>query len=150
MALPYENASSGDRAYVEMQRILDKFGCDNFGMMTKNSDGITLVTFTHKSRPICIEASWKGYAAAWLRENPWTDRRKSTQTEWQSRAIAQGKIAVPSMIRDWVKAQVTMVEIGAFEFDEAFLPHIQLSDGRRVIDHAKEKGLLALPSPTTQ
>lgn len=147
MGLPYENASSGDRAYAEIQKILDKFGCDNFGMMTKNSDGTTLVTFEHQSRPVCIEASWKGYAAAWLKEHPYTDRRKATRLEWESRAIAQGKIAVPSMIRDWVKAQITMIEIGAFEFEEAFLPHVQLSDGRRVIDHARDSGMLALPKP---
>lgn len=147
MGLPYENASSGNRAYVEMQKFLDKFGCDNFGMMTKNAEGTTLVTFQHGDRPICIEASWKGYASAWLKENPWSHRRKSSKDEWSSRAIAQGKVAVPSMIRDWVKAQITMVEIGAFEFDEAFLPHIQLTDGRRVIDHARDGGLLGLPKP---
>ncbi|MEM1040862.1 MAG: hypothetical protein AAGI12_15485 [Pseudomonadota bacterium] len=130
-----------------MQKFLDKFGCDNFGMMTKNADGTTLVTFTHNGKAICIEASWKGYASAWLAEYPWNSRRKSDRSTWNARAIAQGKIAVPSMIRDWVKAQITMVEIGAFEFDEAFLPHIQLTDGRRVIDHARDGGLLGLPKP---
>lgn len=133
-ATTHENASSGDRAYVEIQKVLDKFGCDNFGMMTKNAEGTTLVTFTHQGRSICIEASWKGYAAAWLREHPWTNRRKASQNEWQSRAIAHGKVAVPSMIRDWVKAQITMIEIGAFEFEEAFLPH------------ARAAGMLALPA----
>ena len=147
MPLPYENASSGDRAYVDLQKVLDRFGCDNFGMMTKNNEGVTLITFTHKDRPITIEASWKGYAGAWLKENPWNHRRRMDRSAWESKAIAHGKIAVPSMIRDWVKAQVTMIEIGAMDFEEVFLSHIMLPTGRRVIDHVRDTQLLALPKP---
>jgi hypothetical protein len=29
MALPYENATSGDKAFAEIQKILGRFGCDN-------------------------------------------------------------------------------------------------------------------------
>lgn len=149
-ALPYENASSGDKAYAEMQKVLDKFDCDNFGMMTSNANGTTLIRFTHKDQPICIEASWNGYAQAWLKENPWSNRRNATRDQWTMKALQKGKMAVPSMIRDWVKAQIIMVEIGAFDFEEAFMPHIQLADGRRVIEHARENGLLKLTDASAE
>lgn len=139
MTLPYENATSGDRAYQEIQKILDRFGCDNFGMMTKNAEGRTLITFTHRGRNICVEASWGGYAQAWMKAHPYSTRMRCDHNEWNQRALDKGKLAVPSMIRDWVKAQVMMIEIGAFEFEEAFLSHIMLPSGRRVIDIAKDR-----------
>ncbi|MDZ7824210.1 MAG: hypothetical protein U5K75_09380 [Ahrensia sp.] len=56
MTLPYESASSGDNAFKEMQRILEKFDCDNFGMQNSNADGVVRITFTHKSATINFEA----------------------------------------------------------------------------------------------
>ena len=38
MGLPYENATSGDRAYADIQKILGRFGCDNYGIMQKAKD----------------------------------------------------------------------------------------------------------------
>lgn len=37
MSLPYESATSGDRALIEIQRILGKFGCQRFGTMSTPS-----------------------------------------------------------------------------------------------------------------
>jgi ubiquinone/menaquinone biosynthesis C-methylase UbiE len=34
MPLPYENATSGDKALAEIQRVLQRFGCQRFGVMT--------------------------------------------------------------------------------------------------------------------
>ena len=39
----------------------------------------------------------------------------------------------------------TAVECGVLEFEAAFMPHMLLKDGRRVIDAAREAG--ALPPP---
>lgn len=69
MALPYENATSGNRALDDIQKILTKFGASRFGTMTDTEAGILLVQFTYRSRDVSISASVNGYAAAWLREH---------------------------------------------------------------------------------
>ncbi|MDZ7824209.1 MAG: hypothetical protein U5K75_09375 [Ahrensia sp.] len=40
-------------------------------------------------------------------------------------------MAAPSILRDWVKSQVLMIELGAMKFDEVFMPHImrQMAEG---------------------
>ncbi|MGI8425023.1 MAG: hypothetical protein ACR2M4_00155 [Actinomycetota bacterium] len=70
MTIPYESATSGDRALAELQRILAKFGCSTFGTMVDVERGCTLVVFRWRGRQVSLEASWKGYAAAWLKEHP--------------------------------------------------------------------------------
>ena len=69
MSLPYENATSGERAVQDMQKILRGFGCSSFGQMMDYETGELLVQFKYKGRPVSVKASVNGYAAAWLREH---------------------------------------------------------------------------------
>jgi hypothetical protein len=66
MTIPYATATSGDKALMELQRILGKFGCQSFGTMTDAEKGETIVQFRWRNRDVSLRASWKGYAAAWL------------------------------------------------------------------------------------
>ena len=52
----------------------------------------------------------------WLKENPWTDKRKSSPHEWGAKALKQGHVAVNSVLRDWIKGQVTAIETGVLSF----------------------------------
>lgn len=132
--LPYENVDAKD-ALAELQVALAKFGCGTFGTMTDVERGMTLVQFKWRDRQISIEASWKGYAAAWLKLNPRATHQK---------ALDLGKRAVASCLRDWVKGQITAVECGVMSFEVAFMPHMLLPSGRRVIDEVQAN---LLPSP---
>ena len=38
MSIPYSEATSGDKALLELQKTLAKFGCQSFGTMT-DADG---------------------------------------------------------------------------------------------------------------
>ena len=64
MSLPYENATSGDKAFAEIQKILGRFGCDNYGIMHKAKEQITLVQFEHRGRVVQLPGHWGGYASA--------------------------------------------------------------------------------------
>jgi hypothetical protein len=63
----------------------------------------------------------------------------------QQRAQACGEVAAPSILRDWIKGQVTAVEVGMMPFEHAFMSHILLPTGERLIDKAQA----LLPSPTS-
>jgi hypothetical protein len=61
-------------------------------------------------------------------------------------ALEQGHVAVNSILRDWIKGQVTAVECGILSFEAVFMPYMLTSDGRRpLIERIPD--LLPLPEP---
>ena len=146
MALPYQNATSGHRAMEEVQKILRGFGCTKFATGEDFETGEVFIQFEHRGRPVSLKASAKGYAAAWLKENEWNTRRRCTKTQHEAKALEIGAIAVYSVLRDWVKGQVTAIEIGILSFESAFLSHIMLPNGKRVIEELQDKKMLPGPS----
>jgi len=144
MTLPYSNASSGAAALEEAQRILDSFGCDRFGVMTDNRAGELIVQFTHRGRDVTLRASFKGYAAAWLKENPYSSRRKTTEAQYKAKALDQAKISVNSILRDWIKAQITAIEVGMLSFEAAFLGQIVLPNGQSVLEASAAAGYIRI------
>lgn len=142
MTLPYSRATSGDKAIAEVQKMLKTFGCDKFGVMQDYAAGTMIVQFEWKGHQVTFPASINGYAAMWLKENPWNRNRKSTREEWQARALEIGGFAVCSILRDWIKAQVMAVETGLVTFEEVFLAHIHTGSGQRFIEFAKSHTLI--------
>ena len=142
MSLPYENTTSGKNAMGEIQRILQAFGCTKFGFMEDVAEESILCQFEYRGRQVSVKASAKGYAAAWLRENPWNTQRRSTERQHHEKAMRIGRVAVYSILRDWIKGQITAVECGILSFEGAFLGSIMLPSGQTVLDHIKSKNLL--------
>lgn len=146
MPLPYSNATAGQAALNDIQKILRAFGCSKFATGTDWDSGEVFIQFEHQGRLINLRASAKGYAAAWLRENPWNTRRKGNLEQHQSRALEIGSVAVYSILRDWVKGQVTAIDTGVMTFEAAFLSHIMLPSGRSVIEEVQQRKMLPGPS----
>lgn len=155
MTLPYETATSGERALAETQRILAKFGCQSFGTMIDVERGVTVVQFKWQGRLVSLEASWAGYAEALRRAHPThcstsarSPKHASTPREEQRerRFLEQAKVSVCSVLRDWTKAQVTAIECGTLTFEQAFLAHLHLASGERVIDRIRADKLLPPPA----
>jgi len=147
MSIPYQDSKAGQNALAELQNVLLKFGCSTFGTMVDTERGMTIVQFRWRSRMVSLEASWKGYAVAWLKSRPYhIGRTKVTRQEHEKRALEQAKLSVCSLLRDWVKGQVTSVECGIMSFEAAFMPHMLLPSGERLIDRVTADNLLALPN----
>ncbi len=145
MSIPYEKATAGDRAINEMQKTLSAFGCQSFGTMTDNERQVMIVAFKWRDRQVHLEASWKGYAQALLKSRGHLKGYGESQRRREERALEQAKVSVCSVLRDWVKGQTTAVECGVLSFETAFMPHMLLKDGRRVIDAAQQANLLPAP-----
>ena len=142
-SIPYATATSGANALSELQRVLEKFGCQSFGTMVDAERGCLIVQFRHRSRTVMLEASWQGYAEAWKKANPWSLRSRSSGADYEERALRQARISICSILRDWVKGQVTAVECGVMSFEAAFLPHMVTTDGRRLVDAVQAQLLIA-------
>ena len=145
MSLPYETATAGDRALTELQRSLSAFGCQSFGTMIDQERQVIIIAFKWRNRQVQLEASWKGYAQAWLKEHPYKHRMRGSRQDHDAKALAQGRTSVCSVLRDWVKGQTTAVECGIMSFEAAFMPHMLLSTGERLIDRIEREKLLPPP-----
>lgn len=142
MGLAYATATSGRKALEQIEKILVGFGCGKFASGIDYETGDVFVQFEHRKRPVEFRASSKGYAAAWLRENPWSNRKQCTKDEHERKAMQIGSVAVYSILRDAIKGQVTAIETGIWSFEETFLSHIMLPSGQRVIDEIHNQKLL--------
>ena len=142
MTVPYENAVAGDRARGEITRLLSGFGCSSVGFMDDFADHSVLLAFVYRERRVQLRASAKGWAALYLRENPWHNRRRCSAADWESKAVLQGMIAVSSALRDWVKGQVTAIETGIVPFDHVFLPYMVTGTGETVAERFDSGGWL--------
>lgn len=152
MSLPYETTTAGDRALMDLQKALSAFGCQAFGTMTDEEHQKIVVAFRWRNRNVQLEASWKGYAVAWLKEHPYTCRTKGSKQEHEAKALKQARTSVCSVLRDWVKGQTVAIECGIMSFEAAFMPHMLLPTGERVIERVQaqllppeESNVVALP-----
>ena len=138
MSIPYASASSGSKAREEILKILQRFGCESVGFMDEFHTKTLILAFTYRGRNIQLKATAQGWANAYLKENPYTYRMKKNKQEHEEKALNQGMIAVNSILRDWVKGQMTAVETGILTFEHVFMPYMLMNDGRVLADHASE------------
>ncbi|MEH7877020.1 hypothetical protein V7799_04830 [Rhizobium laguerreae] len=146
MTLPYENSTSGRSAMDDIRKTIQAFGCSKFAPMEDFDEGKVIIQFEYRGRMVQVSASAKGYAAAWLRQNPHTPRMRKTRIEHERAALAKGQVAVWSILRDWIKGQLTAIETGILSFEAAFLGHILLPTGETIHERISTQGLLPAPS----
>jgi hypothetical protein len=144
MSVPYASAATGTKAREEITKILRRFGCEEIGFMDNFNEHTVLLAFTHRGRRVQLNASAKGWAQMWLRENPWSSRCRRSRIDHEQDALKQGHVAVNSVLRDWIKGQLTAVECGILSFEAVFMPFMLTSDGRPLHERAAE---LPLPAP---
>lgn len=145
MSLPYENSTSGERALRDIQKLLRGFGCSKFGSMIDDEAKEIMVQFEYRGRPVSVRASIRGYAAAWLKAHPYTYRMKGSKLEHERKAMQIASTAVYSILRDWIKGQITAIETGILTFEGAFLGQILLPSGQTVLERLKTDNLLPAP-----
>jgi hypothetical protein len=139
-------ATSGGAAREEITRILRRFGCESVGFMDDFADKSVLLAFVHRGRSVQLRASAKGWAQMYLRVNPWNSKRRQKQHEYEVHALNQGLIAVNSILRAWVKGQITAIECGILSFEAVFLPYMLTVDGRPMLERLREEKLLPAPA----
>jgi len=144
MSIPYAHANSSN-ARAEIMKILRRFGCESVGFMDDFDNHAVVLAFTHRGRPVQLRASAKGWAALHLKENPYNNRRSGTQHDYEQQALQQGHAAVNSILRDWIKGQVTAVECGVLQFEAVFMPYMLMKDGRPLIELVREQDVLPAP-----
>jgi hypothetical protein len=54
-----------------------------------------------------MRAAGIGWAQMYLKRNPYSGYRRTSCSNYEQEALRQGYIAVNSILRDWIKGQVT-------------------------------------------
>ena len=142
-SVPYAGAITGTKAREEISKVLRHFGCESIGFMDDYQQHEVLLAFKHRGRQVQLRASAKGWAQHYLKEKPWSYSRRSSRQEYEQAALQQGHAAVNSILRDWIKGQVTAIECGILSFEAVFLPFMLTHDGRPLIERVTE----LLPKP---
>lgn len=145
LAVPYASATSGAKARDEITKLLQRFGCESVGFMDDFAKHEVILQFLHRGRPVQLRASAKGWAAMFVRAKPWHKRSRKTRDAYERAALAQGSIAINSILRDWVKGQVTAIECGVLSFEAVFMPYMLTGDGRSVIERVQAAKMLPAP-----
>ncbi len=145
MSVPYASASTGAAARDEITKILRRFGCESVGFMDDFDKHEVLLAFTHRGRQIQLRASAKGWAQMFLKAEPWAHRRRGNKQQYEQEALQQGHRAVNSILRDWIKGQMTAVECGILSFEAVFMPYMITTDGRSVYERVTETKILPEP-----
>jgi class 3 adenylate cyclase len=114
--------------------MLQGFGCESVGFMDDFAEHSVLLAFTHRGRRVQLRASARGWAAMHLKQNPWSPQRRLSKPQWERAALDQGLIAVNSILRDWIKGELTAIETGILSFEQVFAVHMLLPDGRPVLE----------------
>lgn len=145
MALPYENATAGDKVINEIRKTLRAFGGENLGVMMDDDRGELLIQFKFRGHTIIERASIRGYAAAWLKDKPMNANHKCTREQYEGRALEAGEMAAYSILRDLIKAKITAISVGAMAWEAAFLGQIMLPNGQTVTEKVMASDILNLP-----
>lgn len=145
MGVPYAGASSGMKARDEITKMLRQFGCESVGFMDDFEEKSLVLAFKHRGRAVQLRASAKGWAALYLKERPWSHARRSTRHDWEQAALQQGLVAVNSILRDWIKGQITAIETGILSFEAVFMPYMLTNTGQSVIERIQSMDLLPPP-----
>jgi hypothetical protein len=134
------------RAREEIKKILRNFGCEEVGFADNYEQQEVLLYFRHRGRQVRFPVSAKGWALRYLKDQPHTYRMRTSRQDYEQAALRQGQVAVNSILRDWIKGQVTAVESGILSFEAIFMPYMLTADGRPLIERVAE----LLPKPEEQ
>jgi hypothetical protein len=140
---PYSRATGGASARDEISKLLRAAGCTSIGFMDDFERHELILQFEHRNRKVVLRASAKGWAALHIRNFPYNNRMKVSAADYHARALAQGMVAINSILRDWVKGQITAIECGVFSFDAVFMPYMLLPGGQSVAERIDSMRLLS-------
>ena len=133
--IPYASATSGDRARSEIENMLIYFGAATVSWITDFETHTTTLGFVYKNRQVQLRASAAGWASMYLKRHPWNSRRKQNKLDYEAGVLQQGLVAINSILRDWLKGQLTAIESGLLQFEHVFLPYMITEHGGTVSDH---------------
>ncbi len=150
--LPYANSTADPtRAQKRIRETLQKFGVQRIGFDDDFENLELMIRFIYKDFPVSLPVNYGELAELYLEAKPHTYRMRLTETEYITKKRETAYRAAYSMLEDYLKSMVTLIELGAFSFEEIFLSYFTDNRGMRLGQHMAPRlkefaeGRLALP-----
>jgi len=141
--LNYTTKVPAERTAQEIQAKLGKAGATAV-MMQYDQGVITGLAFRivtpHGTLPYMLPVRVEEVEKIFERENRWTAIERDQPRKTACR-----------ILKDWIEAQLALIETGMVATDEVFLPYLQSGEGQSFYDRILESGYkLALPGPSEE
>jgi hypothetical protein len=146
--LNYTTTVDPGKTAIQIQSILARHGVRRilfeYSPGSRNPTGLSFtVETTFGDRPFTLPVHVDGVEAV-LRK----DRGKARLTPASARALReQAERVAWRILKDWIEAQLAIVEAGLVTIDEVMLPYLRLRGDKTLYEVMREQQL-ALPGPT--
>lgn len=133
MALPYENSNADPmKAQGRIQAILRKFGIQRILFDDDIENSTITIMFKFQDMPVKIPVNYKELAKKFMEVEPYNSRRRCSRQDYEFKIAEKAYKASYSMLEDLIKSMISIVNLGAFSFEEIFLGFFMGKDGKRV------------------
>lgn len=138
--LNYSTTVDAYKTVSEIEWILAKHGARSILKEYGERGEVCSLAFIIRSRgkdiPVRLPIRTKECMAVMKRDKQKNPQMKIKCTEEQAEKVAW------RIMKDWIEAQMALLETEMVKFEEIFLPYIQISDTRTVYDVVEEKQFL--------
>jgi hypothetical protein len=148
--LNYTTKIDADKTAAEIARCLSMHGAS--AVLTeydKERGTVTAIsfkiTFNGQNIGFRLPCDWKPVFAI-LTKNSKMKEYHSHYKRWRTDQEAQAVRTAWRIVKDWVEAQMALVETQMVTTAEVFLPYAVMRDGRTLAEHAQENPALLLGS----
>lgn len=140
MSLPYANSkASPQQAQARIQATLRKFGVSRISFEEDFEQCTLTVRLQYKDYPVSIPVDYGRLAEIYLEEDPYTSRKRMTRQAWEDGKREVAYRAAFSLLEDYLKSMVTIVEMGVFSFEEIFVSYFVGPGGKRLGEIFKQR-----------
>ena len=131
--LPYENSTANPaKAQGRIRETLLKFEVDKIGFDEDLKNFEVMVRFTHRGCNVSLPINYSRLADKYIENDPWTPRKRYSKREWNDRKREIAYKASYSILEDYLKGMLVMVELGGLPFEEVFLSNFINGQGLRL------------------
>lgn len=137
--MPIKNYSTvvpPDKSAAQIVALLVRKGATTISQKFNAAGELVAISFVIEVNggpiPFVLPVNVDGVAAALHRERPWNRNRNCGKEAYAIKLHAEARWVAWRILRDWVEAQIAMIESGQVEMPQVFLPYATSASGHTV------------------
>ncbi len=139
--LNYTTKVSVDRSVAEIMKMLAKFGAQ--AVMVEHDDTGTITALSFK---ILVNGNPVGYKLPVVWQEVLHIINEDRRVPSAKKNNEHAKCVAWRIMKDWVEAQLAILETNMVKMDQVFLPYAIAKDGRTLYETVKSSNLLSATS----
>ncbi len=130
---PYANSTAKpEKAMARIRAMLLKFGVKSLSWSEDIENLVIAVNFKYKDYPVSLPVDYGKLAKVYMEATPQAWNARKTRKQWEAEKLEIASRAAYSLLEDYLKGTLVMVELNAISFEEAFIGSFIDHKGRRL------------------